>query len=242
MKPKIVFSDFDGTLTLGEDLTPTFFKILDLLSKNNIDLIPVSGRSLSWGHFLLTHLNFKYAIMEGGGVMTYKDKLGFIRNHYLVTNDEIKNLEQFSKSLIKKFLGLELTADSLGRVTDQAIELPLLSHMGIKSDVESFMNEKNIHHSTSSVHVNFWCGEISKMRAIDHFLACEREDVKLKECVYFGDARNDQSCFLGFDHSVGVSNINAILDDLTHKPSIVLEGDDKIGPLGVYSFLSDALK
>ena len=144
MKPKIVFSDFDGTLTLGEDLTPTFFKILDLLSKNNIDLIPVSGRSLSWGHFLLTHLNFKYAIMEGGGVMTYKDKLGFIRNHYLVTNDEIKNLEQFSKSLIKKFLGLELTADSLGRVTDQAIELPLLSHMGIKSDVESFMNEKDI--------------------------------------------------------------------------------------------------
>jgi HAD superfamily hydrolase (TIGR01484 family) len=242
MKPKIVFSDFDGTLTLGEDLTSTFFDILKLLSEKNVELIPVSGRSLSWGHFLLTHFNFTYAIMEGGGVMTYKDKSGYIRNHYLVTNDEMKNLEQFSKGLLKKFPGLELTADSLGRVTDRAIELPLLSHMGIKSDVEAYMDDKGIHHSTSSVHVNFWCGEISKMNAVNHFLACERDDVKLNECVYFGDARNDQSCFLGFDHSVGVSNINEILAELQHKPSIVLEGEDKKGPLGVYSFLSDALK
>jgi HAD superfamily hydrolase (TIGR01484 family) len=242
MIPKIVFSDFDGTLTLGESLTPTFFEIVDLLKNKKIEFIPVSGRSLSWGHFLLTHFDFKYAILEGGGVMTYKDKSGFIRNHYLVSKDELKSLEIFSIDLLRDFPGLELTADSLGRVTDRAIELPLLAHMGIKSNIETYMDEKNIAHSTSSVHVNFWCGEISKMNAVNHFLANERQEIKLSECLYFGDARNDQSCFLGFDHSVGVSNINEILNDLTHKPSIVLEGDDKKGPLGVLSYLSDSLK
>lgn len=242
MIPKIVFSDFDGTLTLGESLTPVFFDIIELLKKNKIDFIPVSGRSLSWGHFLLTHFDFNYAIMEGGGVMAYKCKSGFIRNHYLVSKDERRALEQFSNDLLKNFPGLELTADSLGRVTDRAIELDLLASMGIKKEIESYMEGKNIHHSTSSVHLNFWCGDISKMDAINHYLLNESKSVKLKDCLYFGDARNDQSCFLGFDHSVGVSNISDVLEQLTHKPAIVLEGDDKKGPLGVYSFLSDALK
>jgi HAD superfamily hydrolase (TIGR01484 family) len=242
LKPKIVFSDFDGTLTLGESLTPTFFEILKLLSEKDIDLIPVSGRSLSWGHFLLTHFDFKYAIMEGGGVLTFKDKLGLIRNHFLVSKDEMKSLEQFSNGLIKKFPGLELTADSLGRKTDRAIELPLLANMGIKEDVEAYMEERGVHHSTSSVHVNFWCGEISKMNAVNHYITNQAEKASINDCIYFGDARNDQSCFLGFDHSVGVSNIHDVLSELEHRPAIVLEGDDKKGPLGVLSYLSDALK
>jgi HAD superfamily hydrolase (TIGR01484 family) len=242
MIPKIVFSDFDGTLTLGESLTPVFFNIIDILKKNNIDFIPVSGRSLSWGHFLLTHFDFQYAIMEGGGVMAYKCKLGFIRNHFLISKDARKKLERFSNGLLKKFPGLELTADSLGRVTDRAIELDLLDSMGIKKDIENYMEEKNINHSTSSVHLNFWCGEISKMNAVNHYLMNETESIKIKDCLFFGDAGNDQSCFQGFDHSVGVSNISGVLDQLTHKPTIVLKGNDKKGPLGVYSFLSDALK
>lgn len=240
-KPSIVFSDFDGTLTDGEDLTPVFFDIVDLLKKNEVEFIPVSGRSLAWGHFLLTHFGFTHAIMEGGGVLTYKDSKGFIRNHYLVSADQLKNLDQFSIDLLMHFPGLELTADSLGRVTDRAIELPLLSSMGIKKEVEEYMEAKNINHSTSSVHVNFWCGEISKMKAVNHFLKHERKNMKTDKCLFFGDARNDQSCFVGFENSVGVSNIKPILDDLEHKPAIVLEGEENRGPLGVFNYLSSLL-
>ncbi len=56
MKPKLVLSDFDGTLTEHTELTPKFFEILELLKASNIPLLIVTGRSLSWAHFLLTHL------------------------------------------------------------------------------------------------------------------------------------------------------------------------------------------
>ena len=52
----IFFSDFDGTLTKeGRELTREFFDILDLIAKHDHELVIVSGRSLSWGHFFLTH-------------------------------------------------------------------------------------------------------------------------------------------------------------------------------------------
>ena len=45
----------------------------------------------SWGHFLLTHFPIKYALMEGGGVLVYKDKSqhDLIEKNYV---DEIKIL------------------------------------------------------------------------------------------------------------------------------------------------------
>ncbi len=242
MKPKIIFSDFDGTLTLGESLGPLFFDIISLLKSHKLELVLVSGRSLSCGHFFLTHFDFQFVIMEGGGAISFKGADGLIQSDYLVSERELKRLDQFSEKLIKKFTGLELTADSLGRITDRALELSLLSSLGIKGEVESFMDSENINHSTSSVHVNFWCGEISKMKAVRYYLEKEKKGIDLNECLFFGDARNDQSCFEGFKYSVGVSNIKEILNELTHRPKIVLEGEDQKGPLGVHYYLSKLLK
>ena len=58
---KIVFSDFDGTLTNEKMLGSQIFDILDLTAKNNCELVVVSGRSVSWGHFLLTHFQLFFA-------------------------------------------------------------------------------------------------------------------------------------------------------------------------------------
>ncbi|MFA5583962.1 MAG: hypothetical protein WDA09_07080, partial [Bacteriovoracaceae bacterium] len=56
-------------------------------------------------------------------------------------------------------------------------------------------------------------------------------------CFFFGDAPNDESMFELFHNSVGVSNINHCLDRLTHKPRIILEGDENIGAKGVLNFI-----
>src|SRR5690606_35812046 len=73
----IFFSDFDGTLTVeGSGLTRDFFEIIDHIHKHGHELVIVSGRSLSWGHFFLTHFPLKACIMEGGGVISYINEDG----------------------------------------------------------------------------------------------------------------------------------------------------------------------
>ena len=78
MLPKLVLSDFDGTLTKDGLLSAEFFKVLDLLEEYSIPFVIVSGRSMAWGHFLLTHTNLRSAIMEGGGVVITKNSDGFM--------------------------------------------------------------------------------------------------------------------------------------------------------------------
>ena len=68
------------------------------------------------------------------------------------------------------------------------------------------------------------------------------KDNKSEDCLYFGDALNDQSMFKEFKRSIGVSNIKPFLDKMQYKPTIVLEGTENRGPYGVYNYLKDFWK
>jgi len=236
----IIFSDFDGTLTDGSDLGPIFFDILGLIKANHSSLVIVSGRSLSWGHFYLTHFPIDVAIMEGGGVLTYRDKYGRIIDELLVADEEVERLHEVTEALKKNFSTLGLSADSFGRRTDRAIELDDL--VGRQLQVEAFLKNIGVNFSCSSVHLNYWCGEISKARAVNHFIGSYHPNMNKQECLYFGDALNDQSMFKEFKNSVGVSNIQPYLQEMEHKPSVILLGEENRGPYGVYNYLKDFWK
>ena len=238
MTLKIVFSDFDGTLTLeNKQLTSTFFEILSHLKDHNQELVIVSGRSLSWGHFFLTHFNeLNYAIMEGGGVILKRGKGGFIEEYPLVAEGELQHLEDTTEELQRVFPNCPLSVDSFGRKTDRAIEFELMQDEEINQVIQ-FLNSKKINYSKSNVHINFWSGEISKYLGVKKFLEDFRPDVAMEQSVFFGDAPNDQSMFELFEHSVGVSNIKHCLPRLTHKPRIILEGEENAGPLGVLNYV-----
>lgn len=235
----VFFSDFDGTLTMeGRELTRDFFEILDLLKHRNQELVIVSGRSLSWGHFFLTHFPLKACIMEGGGVILYLDEKGEIVQEPLVPQSEIDRLAQFTTNLKHHFPHIPLSADSFGRLTDRAIEFHLMDQEWIKEAMD-FMDEHKINYSKSNVHINFWAGEISKYLGVVAYLEKFKPGLKQEECWFFGDAPNDQSMFELFHNSVGVSNIKHCLHRLTHKPRIILEGDENVGPKGVLNFITN---
>ncbi|WP_127716469.1 HAD family hydrolase [Halobacteriovorax sp. HLS] len=244
MTPKIVFSDFDGTLTKGTEFTAQFFSIIELLESKGIDLVIVTGRSLSWAHFLITHFTYlKYVIAEGGGVLVRRDKHGNPLDIPLVEKGNITHLRGVTKSLLKKFSKLKLSADSFGRLTDRAIELSdLLSDVSMLKDVKTFLDKEKIEFSTSNVHLNFWSGDISKYKAVKEFLDKYFPEISVEECIYFGDSLNDQSMFRYFEHSVGVSSINEILSKLEYRPKLILNGDENDGPDGVYNHLCTLLK
>ena len=235
---KTVFSDFDGTLTNNGHLGAVFFDILDLIQENNSELVIVSGRSLSWGHFFLTHFPVKFVIMEGGGVILSRNKEGQIREVNLVTDAEIDKLEELTQQLVKEVPECIMSADSFGRRTDRAIEFGEMKKEDIVK-VESFLADKNLNFSRSNVHINFWIGDISKSNGVETYMKDFAPHLNKDECIFYGDAANDESMFQYFPNTVGVSNILSILDQLKYKPKIVLEGKDNSGAHGVFQHLRD---
>lgn len=233
----IYFSDFDGTLTVeGQGLTREFFDIMEIIKTKKHELIIVSGRSLSWGHFFLTHFPLKICVMEGGGVIVYVNEKGDIIEEPLISKEEIKQLEDFTTLLKTNFPDVPLSADSFGRLTDRAIEFHQMD-MNRIDDVMKFMDQHKINYSKSNVHINFWVGNISKYLGVQELMKKFRTHLKEEECWFFGDAPNDQSMFELFHNSVGVSNIRHCLDKLNHKPRIILEGEENAGAKGVLNFI-----
>jgi len=232
---KYIFSDFDGTLTDHDQLSPIFFDILNLVKDYSIPLIIVTGRSKSWAHFLLTHFNYlDEVISEGGGVLTTRNNIDY-EDIVLIDDKEIKHLEKFTIKLLSKFQNLRLTTDSFGRYSDRAIDLKLLKELNLDNEVESFMKINNINYSRSSVHLNFWSGEVSKAKAVSAFI--NENNIKMENCIYFGDAKNDESMFKYFENTVGVSNIKNVLNKMSFHPKVILTGNENRGPYGVYNFL-----
>ena len=138
--------------------------------------------------------------------------------------------------LFEKVPGFELSDDSSCRITDRAIDLNFLHEGDRESKILPILDSFNLHYSKSSVHLNFWSGEISKMNGVKYFLE-NYSKVGIEECIYFGDSLNDESAFEGFTHSVGVSNISKVLPRITYRPSEVLQGDKNKEILGVKNYL-----
>ncbi|MCP4912530.1 MAG: HAD family phosphatase [Oligoflexia bacterium] len=241
-RPKLVFSDFDGTLTLGDELGPSFFTFIELLKKNGIPLVIVTGRSKSWGHFFMTHIeHIDYVISENGAVLTKRGEAD-LEDILYVEQSQVDRIVSFVEYLKIEHPDLPLTADSWGRHVDRAIDLDVLSKTpGLKEKIEKCMDDHDICYSTSSVHLNFWVGNISKARACQRILKEQYEGIGIDDCLFFGDSMNDESMF-GMFPSVGVSNVSKVLDKLVDKPKVILEGEDNRGPLGVINYLSSVLK
>jgi HAD superfamily hydrolase (TIGR01484 family) len=235
---KLVFSDFDGTLTNNGKLGAVFFDLLDIIQKNNSELIIVSGRSVSWGHFLVTHFPLKHVIMEGGGVIVSKTVEGEIKEEYMVDGKTLGDLTQVTHEIQKNHPEVILSADSLGRRSDRAVEFAQMKDEDVKK-FEKYLVTNKVNFSRSNVHINFWLGDISKANAIEYYLKAYAPHVGKEECIFYGDARNDESVFEYLDNTVGVSNIISVLDELEHKPRIVLEGKENAGAHGVYNHLKD---
>lgn len=241
-KYKIIFSDFDGTLTQDDELRPIFFDILNTIIKNEAELVIVSGRSLSWGHFFLTHLPVTHTIMEGGGVIQYKDERGLLQNDFQISEDEMDRLALCSDKLLQKFPNVNLSADSIGRKTDRAIELREVGlDSTLSNEIREFLDEQNVNHSTSNVDINFWCGEVSKYKAVTEYLK-KYKNIDEQDCLYFGDSLNDESMFEHFPNTVGVANISKVIDQLKFKPSVVLMGKKMEGPSGLLHHLNSLVK
>ena len=241
---KKVFSDFDGTLTESDgSLSSDFITILGFLEEKGIPITIVTGRSLSWGHFFLTHFpQISSVICEGGGVLILRDPSGRMVEENLISEKDYLFLENVAFELVSSF-NCSLSLDSFGRRTDRAIDLyQFEGNEGLKKRVEGFLKGKGMTFSSSNVHLNFWKGDISKSMAMQYLLKRSYPNYHLEDCLFFGDASNDESVFQDFPNSVGVSNIGPYLEKMRYHPKVVLKGTENEGVKGVLNYLMGAEK
>jgi HAD superfamily hydrolase (TIGR01484 family) len=241
MKYPIIFSDFDGTLTDNSGhLGPGFLEVVNLVQQKKRELVIVSGRSVTWGYFFLTHFPLQACLMEGGGVIVTKDENGIIRDEVLASDEDVMKLNEVTLKLIQTELCQYLSADSYGRKTDQALEIYQMPEK-LQKMARDLLAESQLSYSQSNVHLNFWAGEISKYQAVLSFLERHRTGVNVQDCLYFGDALNDQSMFQYLQNSVGVSNIESVLDQMDYPPKTILKGEENAYDRGVFNYLESAL-
>ena len=129
--PDIVFSDFDGTLTKKGLMSPSFFDLLKTIEGLGSSLVVVTGRPVSWSHFLMTHFPLEASISEGGGVLTVREDKR-LRDIILVPDTDLEILKKVTEELFSNVPNFELSDDSSGRITDRAIDLNFLKENSIQ--------------------------------------------------------------------------------------------------------------
>src|SRR5262249_8636517 len=75
----------------------------------------------------------------------------------------------------------------------------------------------------SSIHINYWYGEHTKVTAAEFLMKThgEKLNVARENAVYCGDSPNDEPLFEFFENSVGVANIKPYLSELKFPPKFI---------------------
>ncbi|MFM8315763.1 MAG: HAD family hydrolase, partial [Deltaproteobacteria bacterium] len=208
---RAIFSDFDDTLTHQSLFHSETLKTLETLKEKGFWLVFVSGRPAGWADCLMRILPIDAMVFENGaGVMVKEgNKIKTIRlasDKNIV--EERKLLQDLFDSLKKDLPHLKLATDQPYRLYDYAIDFieepPPLSATEIEKVLKSLNQTPGITAKLSSIHVNYWYGQHTKVTACEYLLKTEgqKRSIDKNNVLYSGDSPNDEPLFEFFPHSI----------------------------------------
>jgi HAD superfamily hydrolase (TIGR01484 family) len=232
-----VLTDIDDTLTTEGAVTPDVLQALAALARAGLHVIPITGRPVGWSEPFAQSWPVDAIVAENGAVaLTASD--GRLRKLYTQdahTRDaNYRRMQQVAQRIVREVPGATISQDSAGRETDIAIDHSEFAHLpqAAIDRVVALMREEGMTATVSSIHVNGWYGEHSKLsgaRWIVRELLDRPLEAEMDRWVYVGDSTNDVLMFQHFPHSVGVANIRRFEDQLAHKPRYVTQGERGAG-------------
>ena len=143
-------------------------------------------------------------------------------------------MQQVLAQIERSIPGAMRSQDSAGRETDIAIDHSEFAHL-TPAQVEAVvrtMQAEGMTATVSSIHINGWYGEHSKLSGaqwIVQQLWGRDMAAEMDRWVYVGDSTNDQVMFEHFAHSVGVANIRRFEAQLTHPPRYITPSERGAG-------------
>jgi HAD superfamily hydrolase (TIGR01484 family) len=228
-----VFTDIDDTLTTEGAITPEALQALADLKVAGLHVVPITGRPVGWSEPFAQCWPVDAIVAENGAVgLTHSVAKGLRK---LYQQDAVTRIANYTRmqtvlnEIERSVPGAQRSQDSAGRETDIAIdhsEFTQLPQSAIDA-VLRIMRSAGMTATVSSIHINGWFGEHSKLtgaRWIVRELWGRDLDAESAHWVYVGDSTNDQVMFEHFPHSVGVANIQRFADQLTHPPRYITQG------------------
>jgi HAD superfamily hydrolase (TIGR01484 family) len=233
-----VFTDIDDTLTTEGAITPDALQALADLKAAGLAVVPITGRPVGWSEPFVQSWPVDAIVAENGAVgLTYSRAQGLRKRYQQDAETRISNFSRMQTVLAEIELsipGALRSQDSAGRETDIAIDHSEFTHLpdhAIDAVVRN-MQQAGMTATVSSIHINGWFGEHSKLtgaRWIVRELWGRDLDAEIARWVYVGDSTNDQVMFAHFPHSVGVANIQRFADQLTHPPRFITPSERGAG-------------
>ena len=232
-----VLTDIDDTLTTLGAITPDARAALAALCATGLHVIAITGRPMGWCE------PFAQALDRGGwpvdAIVAENGAVALFREGDVLTTEYAQDaptrarnahrLREVAARVLREVPGAALARDSAGRVTDIAIDHAEFAHLD-RAQVDAVlavMRDEGMTATVSSIHVNGWFGEHTKLsgaRWIVRRLLARDLDAERERWVYVGDSTNDQLMFGHFPLSVGVANLMAFADVLTTWPPYLTRG------------------
>ena len=232
-----VFTDIDDTLTSDGAIEPAALQALRTLRAAGLPVIAITGRPMGWSLPFATTWPVAAIVAENGAVAMFR--VGE-RLHTEYAQDEATRarnaprLRAVSAMVLSEVPAAKLAQDSAGRVTDIAIDHGEFAHLDAESvaRVVAVMQREGMHATVSSIHVNGWFGDHTKLsgaRWMQRRLFGRELDAELGRWVYVGDSTNDQAMFGHFPLSIGVANLRQFADRLHTWPAYLTQSERGAG-------------
>ncbi len=225
-----VFTDIDDTLTTDGAITPDALQALADLKAASLHVVPITGRPVGWSEPFAASWPVDAIVAENGAVGLHHTTAHGLRKRYqqdtATRSANFARMQQVLAHIEQTVPGAQRSQDSAGRETDIAIDHSEFTHLPQSAidEVVNLMQTQGMTATVSSIHINGWFGEHSKLtgaRWIVRELYGRDLDAEMDRWVYVGDSTNDQVMFEYFAHSVGVANIRRFEAQLTHPPRYI---------------------
>jgi HAD superfamily hydrolase (TIGR01484 family) len=233
-----IFFDIDDTFTTDGKITREAFSAIWELKDHGKVVVPITGRPAGWCDHIARMWPVDAVVGENGAFYQMM-KSGRLAKMY--TADKARR-DEFAAGLlaireeIKKAVPHAVPAsDQAYREFDLAIDIcedvRRLTDDEVKK-IASIMTGYGATAKISSIHINCWFGDYTKLSTAISFAKNEL-GVDLKKdnsrFVFCGDSQNDDTMFEFFDKSVGVANVMEFKDLLKHMPKFITKGRSGAG-------------
>jgi HAD superfamily hydrolase (TIGR01484 family) len=232
-----VLTDIDDTLTHDGAIEPAALHALRRLHAAGLPVIAITGRPMGWSLPFATAWPVAAIVAENGAVALFRDAGRLCTEYAQDEATRARNavrLRAVAAKVLREVPAATLARDSVGRVTDIAIDHSEFSHLDADSvaRVVAVMQREGMQATVSSIHVNGWFGDHTKLsgaRWMLRRLFGRDLDAEVGRWVYVGDSTNDQAMFGHFPLSVGVANLRRFADQLHTWPAYLAEGERGAG-------------
>jgi HAD superfamily hydrolase (TIGR01484 family) len=228
-----VLTDIDDTLTRDGAIEPSALEALQLLADAGIPVIAITGRPAGWSEPFARSWPVRAIVAENGAVMLQRSGAG-PDLAISFTQDEPTRQANFARlqacaaAIVATVPGAKKAEDSAGRLTDIAIDHSEFTHLppGQIDAVVALMRAHGLTATVSSIHINGWIGQHSKLTAAAWAVpALLGRAFEATEWLYVGDSTTDQLMFQHIPLSVGVANIARFVPQLQHLPAWVTQAE-----------------